>query len=154
MMTHPNNFLCCSYFGSMILPTSESSSAKRLRKCQKAFTRLKTTGFLRLVHSQVMQIGMLLPFLAEYFSYNYFYTIAITNMAGDEDGFSIGNFPCSDFSMSSGIPGCGGLAVCLLSYKDSVSIGVCTKENLMSGEDVDMLATKISTELENFLCQK
>jgi len=106
------------------------------------------------VHYQVIQVGMLLPFLEKYFSYNYYHTLAITNLAGDEDGFSAGNFPCSDFEMSRGLPGCGGVTVCLLSYKDKVSIGVATKENLMSYEDANMLAAKISSELENLLFQK
>lgn len=92
----------------MMLPTSLCSPLKRLRRCQETFTRVKTTGFLKFVHIQAIQGAILPRILSKYFARNYYYPLGFTNIAGDEEGFSIQNLPCSGFEMSVACPGSSG----------------------------------------------
>ncbi len=92
----------------MMLPTSLCSPMKRLQVCQKAFNRVKTTGFLKFLHIQAVQAAMLPIFIAKYSTFNYYHTLGFTNIAGDEDGFFVQNLPCSGFEMSVVCPGYSG----------------------------------------------
>ncbi len=79
---------------------------------------------------------------------NHFLPVFITNIAGDEEGFQVGNLQCSDFRMSVGtLEGVGSVTFCAFSYKDGIYVGITAKECVMPQEKTKKLAEDIASEL-------
>lgn len=75
--------------------------------------------------------------------------LGFTNIAGDEEGFGVGDAECVDFRMSVGtMRGVAGVVFCCSTYKDEMTIAVISKESILSKEVTIDIANHIEYELQ------
>lgn len=76
----------------------------------------------------------------------------ISNNAGEEDGFSVGNAKCIDYCMSVGTTrGAHSVMFGAVSYKGRMRISVSAKEAVLSKKAAENLANHIELELQLLL---
>lgn len=145
---HPESMANHVYMGIMPLPTNQGSSVGRLQTCNKIFSHAKTSQLGRYTNITALQSGTLIHPLAKRLAVNHFVPMFLTNIAGEQDGFRVGNVPCTDFRMTVGtLEGVGSVIFCAFSYKDSMYVGVTAKESIMSCQQTEKLANDLSKEL-------
>lgn len=146
-----------SYLGIMKLPTSQPSPDKRLEKCHEIYQQARQKN-LGLHLDLVGRVAGAIPYpFVNYCTVNRYIPIGLTNIAGDEEGFTVGGtsggkdinkLTCSDFRMTVGtFKGVLGVVFCASSYKGTVRIGVVANETVMETRQVEMLAENLHLEL-------
>lgn len=145
---HPESMANHVYMGIIPLPTDQGLIYERLHKCNDIFLDAKGSQLGKYTAVTALQSGTLIYPLAKRLALNHFLPVFITNIAGDEEGFQVGNLQCSDFRMSVGtLEGVGSVTFCAFSYKDGIYVGITAKESVMPEEKTKKLAEDIASEL-------
>lgn len=161
----------------MILPTNIGSPMERLRKCQEIFVHLKGSNLYKYDKSVLFQNGTWFNPLRFQWLKNTTFPLILTNIASDREGFSIGNSPVSEFTMTCApLPGaCGrltgffllklivkiktdymrtciffivGVIICGFSYKDVIELSATAKEGILNEVETQKLADLMGKEIE------
>lgn len=106
---HPP-FLCNNaYIGNIILPPGQQSPKTRLIECDCLLMEMKASEMVLYFDFLTNIFGNLIDPFRSFLAVNYYSPIGITNIAGEEEGFSVGSVHCSEFNMSAPpLRGCGG----------------------------------------------
>lgn len=150
---HPDVFANHSYLSCLRMPTAPSTpdrhrtAINRLKECDCNLKQLKQTQAFKYLNLLGFFFGNLIQPWRKFFGRNYYVPLAITNIAGELEGFSLGKLACAEFCMSVGpYSGCGSVTFCVLSYKETFQVAVTGKDVVFSEERAKQIADEIEKE--------
>ncbi|ODN04475.1 hypothetical protein Ocin01_02198 [Orchesella cincta] len=149
---HPPRLANHSYSGVMVLPSHVHSPSERLHKCNDIFLRLKSSDLHKYDKVVVFQSGTWFNPLRLKFLRNTTFPLIITNIASDREGFKIGSYPVSEFTMTCApLFGACGVIITAFSYKDSIEFTITAKEGILTESQNEKLAKLMEKELHSLI---
>lgn len=147
---HPKEMTNHIEMGAMMIPTSGGGGPlERIKKCNEIQMGMKLNDVSRYVDVLARLLGNLPWKLRRIVGVNYFVPVAVTNIAGEMEGFGVGGVDVKEFTMGVGtFQGCCGVTFCCFSYRDGLRVAVAGKETLLSGERAQQLANQVEKELD------
>ncbi|CAL8148634.1 unnamed protein product [Orchesella dallaii] len=138
------------HMGMLHLPMLTSNKNLNLNECHRRFLHLKKSELFKYTDFTAFQLGTLPNPLRNIVARNFYSASGVTNIAGEKQGFSLGNggsWSCSQMSMSVGtLPGGAGLIFCIFSYKEDIQVAIIANENIMNKEEAKKLANQIEIQ--------
>ncbi|CAL8093985.1 unnamed protein product [Orchesella dallaii] len=174
---HPNELANHWAFTYTFLRLSEMGYRERLINCNEIFINLKTSAKAYFLRYGTFLVGTIFHALSKYSMKNRICSTIITNIAGDEEGFSVQGKKCVDFSLTTGgneyVGKCVetdvffvlisfprslthsshhsflGLTFCIMSYKGAFRICAVADQTVLPQEKVDKLSYLMYDEFQN-----
>ncbi|CAL8139726.1 unnamed protein product [Orchesella dallaii] len=147
---HPTKLANHSYSGVMVLPSHVHSPSERLHKCNDIFLRLKSSDLHKYDKVVLFQSGTWFNPLRIKFVKNTTFPLIITNIASDTEGFKIGTYPVSEFTMTCApLAGACGVIITAFSYKDNIQFTITAKDGILTENQNEKLASLMEKELQS-----
>lgn len=149
---HPYQLTNCFYIAILSLPTHLSSALARLKSCNEEFSHAKATQIGKFTRVVAFACGSMVYPFAKKLAVNHFLPVLLTNMAGDQDGFAVGEKECTQFNMSVGtMEGTACATFCTLSYKNTITVGITSKASVISKKEIDQMGSNVAAELDRLM---